>query len=195
MKLYDKDKIKDEIVGSIMFNLKEIMSDKQNGKFFWRNVYGAPLDMHGEVTDTMNANPDIASTWKGRILVQVEARKTEKPTCIRRLIDDETLKKAEPYLKYKEYEIIAEVSQGIALPSDDKYRVMIKIADFELTTEKPLVSNKNYNRWGHRFNQSTYKAPYIDIENMEKVFVYLMQSGKPICYWKGNISDFKEPNA
>jgi hypothetical protein len=27
----------------------------------------------------MNSNPDIASTWKGRILMQVTAEKTESP--------------------------------------------------------------------------------------------------------------------
>ena len=33
MKLYDEDKIKDEIVGSILFNLKECIGDKVNNIF------------------------------------------------------------------------------------------------------------------------------------------------------------------
>ena len=68
MKLYDEDKLKDEIVGSMIFNLKEIIGD-MNGLFFWKNIYGSPLDVSGENTNTMNANPDLASTWKGRVLM------------------------------------------------------------------------------------------------------------------------------
>jgi len=78
MKLFDEDKLKDEIVGSIIFNLKECI-EKRNGSFFWKNVYGSPLDRSGENTDKMNNNPDLASTWKGRILMQVVAEKTDKP--------------------------------------------------------------------------------------------------------------------
>lgn len=82
MKLYDEDKIKDEIVGSIIFNLKDFI-DQKNGQpssnFFWKNIYGSPLDVSGENTNLMNNNPDLASTWKGRVLMQVVAEKTEKP--------------------------------------------------------------------------------------------------------------------
>jgi hypothetical protein len=35
-----------------------------------------------------------------------------------------------------EYEIIAEVGMGISLPDNEKFKVMIKIADFEMVTEK-----------------------------------------------------------
>ena len=45
------------------------MKEEYNGKVMWRNVYGAPLDVSGENTDKMNANPEIASTWKGRVLI------------------------------------------------------------------------------------------------------------------------------
>lgn len=87
MQLFDKDAIKDEIVGSILFNLKECMEEANNGKYFWRNVYGAPINYRGQITDLMNSNPEAASTWKGRILVQILADKTEKPTCIKRKIE------------------------------------------------------------------------------------------------------------
>ena len=83
MKLYDKDPITDEIVGSLLFNLKECINER-NGQFFWKNVYGAPLDKYGANTDLMNANPEVASTWKGRILMQVTAEKTEKPALIKK---------------------------------------------------------------------------------------------------------------
>ena len=69
MKLYDKDPITDEIVGSLLFNLKECLDPAKNGKFFWKNIYGSPLDCSGANTDMMNSNPEMGSKWKGRILM------------------------------------------------------------------------------------------------------------------------------
>lgn len=93
MKVMDKDMVKDEIVGSLLFNLKDCI-DKLNGKYFWKNVYGAPLDRSGANTDLMNSNPECASTWKGRILMQVTAEKTEKPVCLKKPLEEEDTAKA-----------------------------------------------------------------------------------------------------
>ncbi len=78
MSVYDEDKVSDEIVGSLKFNLKTLI-DKKNGKYFWKNVYGAPQGVSGKTTKLMNGNPDLGSTWKGRILMQVWAEQCEKP--------------------------------------------------------------------------------------------------------------------
>lgn len=40
-----------------------------NGKYDWKNIYGAPLNVSGKMTDMMNNNPEIGSLWKGRILI------------------------------------------------------------------------------------------------------------------------------
>lgn len=78
LKVMDEDTISDETIGSIILNAKDIIEDI-NGKFFWKNIYGAPLGVSGSSTKYMNENPEAASTWKGRILMQVVAKKTEKP--------------------------------------------------------------------------------------------------------------------
>ena len=84
-KVYDDDLTGDELIGSIHFNVKDYIPDadgnpgRMNGKFDWKNIYGAPLDCHGNITDKMNENPEIASFWKGRVLMQVTAEETEKP--------------------------------------------------------------------------------------------------------------------
>lgn len=94
-----------------------------------------------------------------------------------------------------EYEIIAEIGQGIALPSNEKYSVMIKIADYVIKTEKPLHAENTYNRWNFRYNQATYKCPYQDALDIGRVYVYLMQGDKPVCYYKEEVSAFLNPNA
>jgi hypothetical protein len=78
LKLWDYDKLGDDVVGSFKFDIKNIIGRK-NGKFFWKNIYGAPADYSNAAADLMNEKPDRASAWKGRILMQVVAEKTEKP--------------------------------------------------------------------------------------------------------------------
>jgi hypothetical protein len=51
----------------------------KNGRFFWKNVYGAPIDKSGAAADMMNHNPEMGSLWKGRVLMQIFTVKTEKP--------------------------------------------------------------------------------------------------------------------
>jgi hypothetical protein len=74
-------------------------------------------------------------------------------------LTEEDIKRAAPYLLDHEYEIIAEVGQGIALPvfstlfgsSTEKYSVMIKVGELELKTEKAVFAEMSYNLWNFRF--------------------------------------------
>ena len=85
LKIFDQDKTKDEIVGSILINFNEYIGDSElNGKFMWRNIYGSPLKCSGSNTDMMNANPEVASNWKGRVLMQIITEPTEKPIALQR---------------------------------------------------------------------------------------------------------------
>lgn len=53
MELYDEDRVSDELCGSMMFNAKDIVGHL-NGRYFWKNIYGAPLGKSGENTNLMN---------------------------------------------------------------------------------------------------------------------------------------------
>ncbi len=57
----------------------------------------------------MNENPELASTWKGRILMQVSAEKTEKPQLIVENLKPEEKAGAAKYITEHEFEVIAEV--------------------------------------------------------------------------------------
>lgn len=46
----------------------------------------------------MNENPEVASNWKGRVLVEVTCEKTEKPVAKVEWIDDEEVIKAQDYM-------------------------------------------------------------------------------------------------
>ncbi len=74
----------------------------------------------------MNNNPELASTWKGRILMQVVVEKTEKPIIKLQELDEKVRLIANPSTLYKEYEIMAEIGIGISLPiSGTSYKVCI----------------------------------------------------------------------
>jgi len=80
LKVYDEDKVSDEIVGSMNFSLKKLITESTGeGVLKWHNLYGSPLGCSGENTNKMNEFPEIASTWKGRILIHVQAYDTKNP--------------------------------------------------------------------------------------------------------------------
>jgi hypothetical protein len=93
LKLWDYDKLSDEVVGSLQFDIKNIIGPK-NGKYFWKNIYGGPLNYSGSIFNDMNSNPAVASAWKGRILMQVVAEKTEKPQFQQKKIDADDIEEA-----------------------------------------------------------------------------------------------------
>ena len=95
----------------------------------------------------------------------------------------------------KEYEIIAEIGLGVSLPSNNTYyKVMIKIGTFELTTDWPKEYKQGYNRFSERFQKTIFKSSIPTVEQMDSVFVYLLDGSYPICYWKGKVSDFTNPD-
>lgn len=80
LKLYDEDKVSDEIVGSMYFSIKEIVNTcKDDGILVWKNLYGSPLGCSGANTKLMNDNPDVASTWKGRTLMHISCFDVKNP--------------------------------------------------------------------------------------------------------------------
>jgi hypothetical protein len=76
-----EDMSSDETAGSILFFTKDIIEGHYGeGKFFWKNVYGSPMNMSdSKYKREMNLNPEVASFWKGRILFEVLCIPTEKP--------------------------------------------------------------------------------------------------------------------
>jgi len=75
----------------------ETACDVKNGRFFWKNVYGAPLDESGKAADMMNENPEMGSLWKGRLLMQVYTVKTEKPVFKVQQIPEEDIETSKKY--------------------------------------------------------------------------------------------------
>lgn len=124
--LMDEDEMGSETIGSLLFDAESIISGDLNGKIRWVNIYGSPMGQaEGQAKREMNENPEIASNWKGRVLLQVFCEATEKPVAKVVRVDPELVKEASEMLLPKDYTILAEVGQGICLPEKKKYRVKI----------------------------------------------------------------------
>ena len=92
----------------------------------------------------------------------------------------------------RKFEFFAEVGQGFALPSEDKYRVKIKIAEQEFMTDDPAYNMGQYNRWKQilKPKDDYLELPYENVEDIGKVFIYLMKGNDAICYYAANVTDF-----
>lgn len=52
LKIFDEDKVTDEAVGAMYFSLKNIINKMgEEGSLLWRNLYGSPLGVMGEITN------------------------------------------------------------------------------------------------------------------------------------------------
>ena len=83
----------------------------------------------------MNANPDLGTFWKGRILMNIEKIVSENPK-----LDSQALPKATD-LQHStmEFTIIAEVFYGIGFSEpEEKYGIQVRWADTELPFEKQV---------------------------------------------------------
>ena len=143
----------------------------------------------------MNKIPEIASHWRGRILIQVACEKTENPEMKLRRVSENVIEEAKEKFTNWKYEIKAEISQGICLPGNEKYRVKIKIGELELKTGKPKKYKNGFCFWNTRFDEKIFECPYRSLENMADVIVYLMDDDDPICYYRAKATEFANPNA
>jgi len=86
-----------EIWLSISFDVVDIIKQAQKNDgsdWLWKDIYGSALGVSGKSTDEMNKVPEIASHWKGRILMNVVAEKTDKPEMKMKNISDEVMQEA-----------------------------------------------------------------------------------------------------
>ena len=144
----------------------------------------------------MDENPECASAWMGRFLLHIECTEDKSPVRKVAKVAGDIKQKAIDlgFFNLNEYDIIADVGQGVCLPDyDTAYTVKIKVAEHEFTTKAPQEQRPGYNRWNQRIHQ-VFKTEYSQPETLDRVYVYLMSGDYPICWWKGKVSDFLNPD-
>lgn len=131
----------DTLACSLEFPIKEIMkhNTEEKTKMKWVNLYGGPLGKSGVVFEHMNANPEDASEWKGRILVSYYCHDTK--IAVSKIVDipknlfEKDLEKA---LKMRKFKVICDIGAAIRLIKLDKYGLEICIGkeSFKAPTPK-----------------------------------------------------------
>jgi len=122
----------------------------------WMNIYGSPMNQpNSESKRMMNENPELASNWKGRVLMQVTCESTEKPILKLDNIPEGPQQESRGLLKLRQFSIIAEVGQAINLPAAKAYKVKLLLGGTELLTDLPRSHKGTYCRFSHRFEQQT----------------------------------------
>lgn len=201
-RVYDEDTVSDELVGSFTIEATDIINNP-DGQHFWKNIYGSPLGHSGKCTDRMNHDPALGSLWKGRILMQCIAEKTDKPLLQVRDIDPEEVEKAEPCLEARQFDLRCAVVAAISLPEPTLYSIEVRVGERSWVTKEEAycIDGASYNRWNEVISKddSEYRAPYIDIYDIGSVFIYLVQKmriggPKRVCYYRGDIEEFLDPN-
>ena len=136
----------------------------------------------------MNDFPEIASTWKGRILIHVSAYDTKNPEMKVAPLDPEYKAQClkSKIFDQEEFEIIAEFGSGICLPGSKKYKLRVQINDFSIDSSAPVEQKGNYNRWSNRTAVTAFKGPYKSVHELGRLYIYLCDGDEPICFWTGH---------
>ena len=95
LNFYDKGTISDTMFGSLVLSVKKLLAlgnighgaRDENGQeleptgyLLWENIYGAQENYNdAKEAQLMNENPELASNWRGEVLMQVIAFEEEKP--------------------------------------------------------------------------------------------------------------------
>ena len=146
-----------------------------------------------------NEDPDAATTFKGRVLIEYSLINDEHPVMKMRDIEQtpEYLARL-ANMKQKNYFIQAEIGSAICLPDSSNYTLKIKIGELEWSTGKPIQGKdqgmKNYCRWNTRISKP-FTNVHQGLYSFPKVFIYLMDGTVPICYWKDECTNYTDPNA
>ena len=106
-----------DLIGTVTFRWVDIEAGMYSN-YFWANIYGAPLETSGENTDFMNRHPNLASYWRGRILLRVQVEPSDKPKLAIEDIPGEEIRDLVKgtYEQGPEYELRVQLHSGSALP-------------------------------------------------------------------------------
>ena len=95
------------------------------------------------------------------------------------------------FLPNREFAVIAQIGQAVALPSKKDYLIKVTLGGFELDFKPlPQKNPSNYKRYG-RCEQTAIQLPYADIKDFGKVIVQLMDGDDPVCYYIEPIENFE----
>lgn len=82
----------------------------------------------------------------------------------------------------------------MCLPGEnEKFSMKVKIAEYEFETKRARISRGDLNTWNQGFYEEVH-LPYFTNEEVERVYVYLMDGDEPVCYRRFDIEQIGDKN-
>ena len=96
---------------------------------------------------------------------------------------------------------MTQITAAIGLPKQDtKYEVVVKLNEKEFKSGAPAMNKGSYNRynWRNKEEEAEYKAPYINLDDLGSIFIYLKAKlsfgEKLICFYRASVKKFLDPD-
>lgn len=182
----------DDLVGSLSFSFDKVQ-DEANSSFIWANIFGAPENVENEAAILMNTNNKLASHWRGRILLRLFKRDSEKATLKVLSIRNPEIESIvqETFEVETDYQINAQVFEAVNLPrKTGNFSLIIRFANTKIQS-RGVEAADGCCKWYESIKRQVASIP--DGSILPDVFVYLMYDGKPICYARIKQADIKDP--
>ena len=133
LSFYDKGSAttSDTMIGSLVLSVKKLidLGSNEGGYTIWESIYGSQQDYEdSDEAQKMNENPELASNWRGQVLMQFLAYEEEKPKKLVQKIPATVREEAKEagFYKFDEFILQAEIGQGILMPFEyNEYKVKI----------------------------------------------------------------------
>jgi hypothetical protein len=193
--VWDYDMVgKDEIVGSFEVNVNDIIASKYN-EFRYIHLYGAPMNVNNTFSKKMDENPEVGSLWRGRILVRMEAEKTDSPInslkALNRTVEKEKIiiKQSNEVRMDFHWKLDFYLYDLFYLPSNAKYGLNICIGEKSTQVElrKAVNNNIKLNITDNLFIDTIKNMP----EDIPDIFIYLTdETGINICFQRIKAMEF-----
>ena len=65
---------------------------------------------------------------------------------------------------------------------------------FIVDSNAPKDYNTGFCRWDQRIDNKGFETKCQSLEEIDRVYIYLMEESKPICFWRGKATDFINRN-
>lgn len=195
--LYNKNFTTDDYIGSMDFSLKYIEAKVQKATR-WINLYGAtPKSKNKLYKRLYDENPEFASSWNGRVLVQLEKLDSKNPQqkCVK--VTNEFDREVAELRSMKKYYVDVHVGEGICLPEKKSdLAVEVRVAEYSFSTKgkSPLIAGRCYS-WNWKTNPDTeIELPYASIKDIPDIFIYIRDGDRYYSFKRVKAKHYNDPN-
>ena len=190
---YDRVAFKNDLVGSFSFNWGEIEKGSYKD-YFWANIYGADPSCDNEEATLMNNVEELASYWRGRILMRIWVEDIPKAVLKTSEIIEPKLEETirDEFETGFMYELRAQVFSAVGLPSQKQaYKIRIQWCDIMLETAEIKAFNYCCS-WYQNLKRLNTVVPNKADEPLPDIFVYLRKGSQNICYARLKPEEFSD---